>query len=259
MFVALSLGWGVQSFTLAAMSVLGELPNFPKLDCAVYSDTLHEKSATYAFMEKYTPWLEERGLYVANVNCKDERPDNYINKYGFVSIPAHATADETGGKWVMKRHCTSEWKIAPTRRFLNEERVVEQVELWMGISIDEWERAKDSNVDYIVNRYPLLELDMSREDCVEWLRAHDLDVPPRSACYFCPYTHLEDWKDLAKNHPQDFQRAVAIDEKLRDARPPGKVYLNRFHIPLVDIPDFNYTPKYAQDNDKECDSGFCFT
>ena len=35
----LSLGWGVQSWTLAAMAALGEIP---KPDFAVHSDTTHE-------------------------------------------------------------------------------------------------------------------------------------------------------------------------------------------------------------------------
>lgn len=257
MLHVLSMGWGVQSFTLAAMSALGDLP---KVDFAVYADTLHEKSATYRFMEKWQPWLEEHGIWVAHVTAEEDGEDNaIINKYGFVDIPAFATSDENiKNKWLMKRHCTPEWKIMPTRRFLQEQRVDEQVELWMGISTDEFERAKDSLVQYIIHRYPLLDLDMSREDCQDWLLAHNLEVPPRSSCYFCPYTYLDDWKDLEKNAPDDFARAVEIDEQLRDARPPGKIYLNRFYVPLSEIGQVEFKPKWQLD-DTECDSGYCFT
>jgi len=55
----LSLGWGVQSFALAAMSALGVLP---KVDAA-----MHERAETYAFAEKWTPWLEKRGVKVMTV------------------------------------------------------------------------------------------------------------------------------------------------------------------------------------------------
>ena len=55
----LSLGWGVQSWTLAAMIALKELP---LVDYAVHADTTHEHEGTYAHAAKWTPWLEERGV-----------------------------------------------------------------------------------------------------------------------------------------------------------------------------------------------------
>lgn len=46
-----SLGWGVQSWVLVAMSALGELP---KVDFAIHSDTTWERSATYDFAQQWT-------------------------------------------------------------------------------------------------------------------------------------------------------------------------------------------------------------
>ena len=45
----LSLGWGVQSFTLAAMAALGELP---PIDLAIHADTGHEAQGTYDHARK---------------------------------------------------------------------------------------------------------------------------------------------------------------------------------------------------------------
>ena len=64
----LSLGWGVQSWTIAAMVALGELP---PVDIAVHADTGHEAQGTYEHVRLWTPWLEERGVKVATVH-----PDN---------------------------------------------------------------------------------------------------------------------------------------------------------------------------------------
>ena len=50
----LSLGWGVQSFTLAAMSALGEIEH---LDFAIHADTLHERQKTYEFAKLMKDWL----------------------------------------------------------------------------------------------------------------------------------------------------------------------------------------------------------
>lgn len=61
---AISLGWGVQSFVLCAMSALGELP---KADVAIHSDTQHERQATYEFAAQWTFWLEARGVKVVTV------------------------------------------------------------------------------------------------------------------------------------------------------------------------------------------------
>ena len=64
----LSLGWGVQSFTIAAMTALEELA---PVDLAIHADTTHEAEGTYRHAEKYTPWLESRGLKVVTVSAKD--------------------------------------------------------------------------------------------------------------------------------------------------------------------------------------------
>lgn len=61
---ALSLGWGVQSFTLAAMVALGDLE---PVDVAIHADTTHESKLTYEFAARWTPWLEERGVRVVTV------------------------------------------------------------------------------------------------------------------------------------------------------------------------------------------------
>jgi len=61
MLKIISLGWGVQSFTLAVMVALGDLE---PVDAAIHADTTHEKTATYEFAKRWTPWLEEHGTKV---------------------------------------------------------------------------------------------------------------------------------------------------------------------------------------------------
>src|SRR4030042_2051852 len=144
-YKALSLGWGVQSFTLAAMSALGE---FECPDIAIHADTTHESWLTYRVAERWTPWL-----------------------------------------------------------------------IGLGISTDEALRMKQSNAKYITNRWPLIELGMSRKDCAAWLVAHDLEVPPKSACTFCPYHNTAEWRRI-KASPEDWDEAVSVDRAIRKARPP---------------------------------------
>lgn len=207
---ALSLGWGVQSFTLAAMSALGELP---KLDVAISADSTWEHQATYAFAKHWSPWLEAHDIPVVTVNNAKQAARVVTDK---TDIPAFTIDFKKDKDGMLGRHCTSRWKIHSIRWFirairsgvqydyatrfviawryqvpLNDylrlcERIqpFTQVEQWLGISLDEVIRAKDSDVKYIDNHCPLLDLNMTRAHCVTWLEAHGLPVPPKSSCVF---------------------------------------------------------------------------
>lgn len=52
------MGWGIQSFTLAAMAAVGEIA----ADVAIHADTTWEKPATYEFSQKWSAWLRDRAL-----------------------------------------------------------------------------------------------------------------------------------------------------------------------------------------------------
>ena len=75
----LSLGWGVQSWTLAAMVALGELP---PVDLAIHADTTHEAAGTYAHAAKWTPWLEKPGGKGGHGNGRQHR-----GSAGMVRVP----------------------------------------------------------------------------------------------------------------------------------------------------------------------------
>jgi hypothetical protein len=222
---AISLGWGVQSFTLAAMSALGELE---RVDAAVHADTRHERLSTYDFAARWAPWLEAHGVKVVTVCEPGTDPVN--NGYGGVDIPAYLMGKR--GKGQIRRQCTSDWKIAPLRRWLQSNREKRPVELWIGISLDEYQRMKPSNRQYITHRWPLIERRMTREDCKAWLAGHGLEIPDKSSCVFCPYHAADDWRDLRSAGGDDWSRAVVIDESIRLARSGVQLYLHRSCVPL---------------------------
>lgn len=43
------------------------LKKLPPIEAAIHSDTTHEAEGTYRHAEKWTPWLEERGVRVVTV------------------------------------------------------------------------------------------------------------------------------------------------------------------------------------------------
>ena len=263
----LSLGWGVQSWTLAAMAALGEIP-MP--DYAVHADTTHEMQGTYQHAEKWTPWLEEHGVKVRTVQNNDVAvaPGRVGVEYQ-VNIPAHSINVHTHKKGQMNRQCTSDWKINPLHRFARSivgKISPECVEMWMGISLDEWQRMKTSRKQYIKHVYPLVDRRLNRAWCTAWLEQHGLDIPPKSACTFCPYHSTKKWKRMKQAGGKDWEEAVSIDDSIRNLGkldPSGGVHFNMFvhsaMLPLeeaVRIPE-DYGAKQME-MDMPCDSGHCF-
>ena len=96
----LSLGWRVQSFTMAVMAVMGEMP-MP--DAAVHSDTGHGNPGTYIHARKWTPWPEERGLRIITVEPRNN--DVVRTDWGrtSVQIPAFTTSREGAKTGQVKR------------------------------------------------------------------------------------------------------------------------------------------------------------
>lgn len=266
----ISLGWGVQSFTLAAMVALGDLP---PVDFAINADTGWERSHTYRFSEKWTPWLEAHGVQVVTVTNDTESTKLFAllaNGTNAIKIPAFT--DVTGdnhpafftatrsGTGQLRRQCTHDWKITPMRRYIQSVRAGRQVEQWIGISKDEWTRAKDADVRYITHRWPLLERNMTRGDCVTWLERHGLEVPGKSACTFCPFHDAHAWAELKRQNGHDWQQAVEVDAAIRDKRPPYPLYVHRSCKPLPEAVDIPEDHGLTQPSlfDAPCDSGYCF-
>ena len=260
----LSLGWGVQSWTLAAMAALDEIP-MP--DYAVHADTTHEMAGTYAHAEKWTPWLEEHGVQVRTVQAKEVGVTAGQGKWKYqVTIPAFSSNLITGEGGQMQRQCTGDWKIKPLHRFARSiagKISSECVEMWMGISLDEWQRMKTSPKQYIKHVYPLVDRRLNRAYCVAWLEQHGLDIPPKSACTFCPYHTKDTWKRMKQAGGVDWEEAVTVD---RDIRSMGKgdglkfgLFVHNARLPLAEavrIPeDYGAT---QMEMEIPCDSGHCF-
>lgn len=239
----------MQSSALMVMSAVGDLP---PVVAAIHADTTHERSGTYEYARKWTPWLEARGVRVVTVSDAaaaarvwhgEMIPARTISDG---TVPIYGDEDDEDGEPVivgrrgigkrgkLLRTCTQRWKIAPVRRWLRENYPGETFEMWLGISTDEAQRMRRSNVQYITNRYPLIERRMSRNDCARYLAAHGWDVPPKSACVFCPFHDRAAWRELRDAGGEDWSKAVAVDEAIRDKRPGHTLYLHRDYVPLAD-------------------------
>ena len=242
----LSLGWGVQSWAIAAMVALGDLP---PIDLAIHSDTGHEAAGTYAHAKKWTPWLAEHGIQVVTVTPENNEVtrEDWGRKSGSpsIQIPAFTLKHSSGAGGQIRRQCTRHWKLTPIRKHLRSllgpgHPKPGAVECWQGISLDESSRMRDSDINYITNVYPLVERRMTRLDCVEWLQQHNLDVPNKSACVFCPYHNKAEWRLLKQQGGPDWDHAVAVDREIRKKRDTMDVFIHPSRLPLeqaIQIPE----------------------
>jgi hypothetical protein len=87
----------------------------------------------------------------------------------------------------------------------------EKVTKIIGYDAGEPQRAIESPDARFVNRYPLIEWGLDREDCVEIILAAGLCVPPKSSCFFCPNMEEEEIFDLRDKHPELLARALALE------------------------------------------------
>lgn len=257
----LSMGWGVQSWCLAAMAIEGVIPKF---DLIVHAGT-REQVITQAFAERWGRSLEAAGMPVVTEHSAAQDDIDNPDRPG-VFVPAF-TLSETGSRGRLLRSCTGRWKVEVVRRVVRRELTrrnlarygrdftpsTGEVEMVLGISAEESQRAKPSAVAYAENAYPLLELGMSREDCIAWLRAHGYAVPIKSACIFCPFRSDGSWSALKATSPDDWTEALAVDAAIRTKRPDHTTYLHRSRQPLHEVE----LPTYAGGDVADFDNGMC--
>ena len=254
----LSLGAGVQSTALLILAARGDLP---RLDAAIFSDTGWEPKAVYDHLNRLEREVAApAGIPIYRVSSGNIRNDALDPTARFATMPLYVLSPD-GKDGMTRRQCTSEYKLKPIKRQVREllgypspARVPKgvHVEQWIGISTDERDRALDADgnlktgdVLFSRNRYPLLELDMSRDACRVLLTSAGFGSTPKSACVGCPFHTNAQWRNLRDNHPAEFADAVEFDAAIRqgsaranaDGKPlRGTAYLHRSRVPLADAP-----------------------
>ena len=226
----ISLGAGVQSTTMLLMAMHGEIEPMP--DCAIFADTGWEPQAVY----DHLAWLESISTIpirrVSAGNLRDDTLAAINDPKAFVTLPLYAM-DTSETKRMLRRQCTRQYKLSPLQREVKRIAGRGPTSLWIGISLDEVQRMKESRVKYIEHRWPLIEQRLTRADCLRWMSAHNYPTPPRSACLGCPFKSDAEWRDLRRS-PDEWAATVAVDEAVRSIdRVSGVNYLHRRFEPLA--------------------------
>jgi hypothetical protein len=234
----LNLGAGVQSTTVALLAAQGVIDPF---DIAVFADTGWEPTQVYSHLD----WLESAVPFpVERVSVGNLRDDLLAAARGErrISNPPFfvKTTSADGARFepgIIRRGCTRDYKIVPIERFLRKWRNGQQIEQSFGISIDEVERMRSSRHAWSTYAYPLIDLGMTRADCLAWINERGYPQPPRSACAGCPYHSNAEWRRLRDEQPEAWADAVEVDAAIRNGLPGvrGDVYMHRSLVPLPDV------------------------
>lgn len=257
----LNLGAGVQSTTVYLMACDVKLWGPNLLDFAVFADTGDEPEEVY----KHVAWLQSVGTVPIMIRSKGRLSDHLkrgVNSTGgqFASIPAFTKGKKVGK---LKRQCSKEYKLEVIERAIRRDivgleprqRMPRDVHInqYFGISLDEAGRAwriekRFKEKKWATAKFPLLALNMTRTDCLNWLADKVPHQVPRSACVYCPFHNDAEWLRI-KSNPEDWKLAVQVDESLRvpgnvvNRKMNQKLYLHRSCEPLTQI---TFNPKPTQ-------------
>lgn len=174
---------------MALMAAKGEITPMPT--CAIFADTQNEPRAVYEYLD----WLVTQLPFPVHVVTNGNLGESIVASLRGEKARAAKPPFFVSGGGMLRRQCTAEFKIKPIQHKLSDligrkhgARWPRQavVTRWLGISMDEVQRARPSREPWAENRWPLIELQMTREDCVAWLDKHGYPRPPKSACVFCP-------------------------------------------------------------------------
>lgn len=170
---------------------------------------------------EYADYLRKEGFEITEVipptYCGCTTIEQYIFKYKFAP-----------GRFM--RWCTQHFKVVPFLKYIEPPCTV-----LIGFGFDEKHRAEKRTKKHkleedVTYRYSLIDAKMSREDCIALIREHDLDVPNRSTCWFCPFQNKLQLRNLYLNHPDLYKRTVEIENLCSGG---GKYFLKTKPLPEI--------------------------
>ena len=266
----LSFGAGVQSTSMFLMSVKGFLN---KVDHCIFADTGFEPDYVYDQVKRCEKIAKDNDISFHTV--KADFKDSHENIYTHTIEATKGNTSRYSGfpmymeKGFIRRQCTNDFKIQPIRKKIREllglkkgQRAGKEilVDQWIGISMDEIQRTRRNRDVWINNYYPLIEKNLNRNDCLNWIKKNNLPIPKKSACINCPYHDNKTWIDMKKNRPDDFAKAVEVDYAVREAESlkypfDVQLYTHRSLQPLDKV-EFDPNKDQLDMFDEECE-GIC--
>ena len=202
----LSFGGGVDSSAILLIHLYHE--NL-MIDHVVFSDTGAESAETYANVRRFQQLCEDHDLPFSIVSKEDETITQWVTRLGIVPLMI-------GGSHV----CSKKFKGDVIAKWAKKTYPDQEITYLIGIEPDEGHRParftkpKSDTAEY---EYPLVDLDETRESCIELLKSHGFNVP-KSSCVFCPFLSEGESRDARKD-PQKWDLIKLVEERFQEESP----------------------------------------
>lgn len=256
----------MQSTAALVLSARGEIDYPVHLFCNVGDDSENPATITYV-NEVSKPFAAAHGIEFNELRrtWKDGRQHTLLQhalkpEQRGIQIPLRGANGAPQG-----RNCTSDFKVGVISKWLREHgaTAANKATVGIGISVDEIERAGRGPDRKLEERaYPLLDLGLRRQDCLELIAEAGLPTPPKSSCFFCPFHRPVVWREMRRDEPELFERAAQIEDRVLAKQkelghPP--LYLTAAGIPIREAMQPAQTTMFGVGSleFEECDEGVC--
>lgn len=270
----ISYGGGVQSTAMIVLAVQKKID----FDLALFSN-VGDDSETPGTLEYIRdvmrPYCEQYSfpIYEIRKTGRDkvesltllQKHKEDVQRNGSTPLPVKMIGNGSGG--IANRTCTVHWKAKPITKHIKSllgKKPEQPALLAIGISTDEYHRANNKNDNLWETRtFPLLELNLSRLDCENIIKEAGLPIPPKSACWFCPFNSEATWAEIRRDDPERFEATARLEDEMNEARAKnGKYpfYWTNKPFPMRDIVGTQGQTLFDDyDGHQECDEGHCWT
>lgn len=261
-----SYGGGVQSTAALVLAAQGKVDFKTFVFANVGDDSEHPATLRYV-REVAVPYAAAHGITVEEVRYSGRTLYERLTTLGpkggqFIGIPLRLSRTGKPGR----RSCTHDYKVLTIEKRLRELGATadERAVVGLGISLDEMQRARnDGGTTYQETVYPLIEMRLTRQDCVRIIERAGIEVPPKSSCWFCPYHSKASWQEMRNNEPDLFWKSVDLEQGINErlaVKGFDPVWLTDWNAPLAEATSpHRQLPMLGMEAEDACESGYCMT
>ena len=170
------------------------------IDLILFADTKAERPDTYKFITIFQDYLKQFDLEIIIVSNSVNLYDDCIKRR---ALPSLAYGFKT---------CSQRFKIEPQTKYIRYLQIDSKINKYIGYDIGEAHRIKNYNDKKFNVIYPLVDWQMTRDDCRNTIKRHNLPLPGKSSCYFCPSMRKTEIIELSKRFPELFNKAIQLEK-----------------------------------------------
>lgn len=251
-----SFGGGVQSVACLVLAAQEKIDYRTFVFANVGDDTENPDTIKY-INEIARPYAESNGIKLVTLEPKVTLWQKLWRNDRSVPIPIRMSNGAPGN-----RSCTIDFKIKPIARYAKKQGATPEQKaiIGIGISTDEIIRAKPNRIEWLRSEWPLIDLNLNRNDCKILIAKAGLPVPPKSSCFFCPFQKLTQWQKLYDEQNDLFQKSVELEQFLIEKRlKMGRdaLYLTQYREPLSKVVNGSHQGQQEIDFGLSCGPFLC--